>query len=779
MTGETERVAHQVPLMTPEVVEGVVDHLLYIGYDENTVLRMAIASDEEEPVTALGKALFGVRPGESLRLHGLWNQHPRHGRQFKVERCERTMPSSERAIRLYLASGMIRGIGRVLASAIVDAFGEQTLQVIDCEPERLLKVHNIGSKRLRRIVAAWQDQKAIAEIMVFLQGLAITPGLAVKIYATYADTEDDPIDIVRKTPYRLCRDIRGIGFRNADRIALAVGQPKHGDERLQAALLHELDKAGAEGHCHLPVRALLTRTRQLLSDDDPATADFLDNAVLRHALDVLQRQGEVVTETLPIPVLDGTDALVDTEIAQLPHWYRDETRLAEHVRRLLDSRSALAELSPWAEQLTTLAEIGTAGLTDEQRQAIHYALTQPLSILTGGPGCGKTHTLRTLVEMADEAGAVVALAAPTGKAAKRLEETCGQDAMTVHRLIRPPEGDSLFDHASVLETADVVVVDEASMLDLSLARRLLSAVRDGCHLLLVGDTNQLPSVAPGRVLRDLLDVAGIPRTRLTKVFRQQDDSAAIVTNAYRILRGEFPHEDHKAFWNRPHSVPDDIAHRVVELVSKVLPGHFGVRPEDVQVLCPGKRDVAGLTDLNLRLQQRLNPPAPDKPQHYHGSSAFRLGDRVQQIRNNPKRGETGVFNGTSGLITMVDLEGHHLTVTFADGETANYSFSDLDELIHAYALTVHRSQGSEYPYVIVPMINSAGPMLLQRNLLYTAVTRARHGVLLIGQTEAVERALANNRTQRRHTALKHRITQQEPAIPAPRGQTSAGQLTLS
>lgn len=768
--------SEQVPLDAPDVIEGVVDHLLHVGYDERTVLRLGVTGGDEESVTAVGRALFGVRPGESLRLHGAWTCHPRHGRQFKAERCERTMPADERAIRLYLASGLIRGIGPVLASAIVDIFGEQTLKIIDAEPQRLLEVHGIGQVRLGRIAAAWQEQKAIAEIMVFLQGLQITPVLAVKIYTAYADTDDDPMRIVRRTPYRLCRDVHGVGFHNADRIALAVGIPKHSDARFQAALLHELDQAGASGHCHLPVRVLIARTRQLLSDDDPASAEILDDAVLRHALEALRGQGEVVTETLPLPVLDGTDTVADMEIAMLPHRHRDETQLAFHVRRLLGSTSPLAGLAPWTERLAALTGQETAGLTDEQHQAILSALTRPLSVLTGGPGCGKTHTLRTLVEVADEAGAVVALAAPTGKAAKRLEETCGQAAMTVHRLIRPPDGDSLFDHAGVLESADLVIIDEASMLDLALARRLFAAVRDGCHLLLVGDIDQLPSVGPGRVLRDLLDVEDIPRTRLTKVFRQHDDSAAIVINAHRILRGELPQDDPKAFWNRPVSTAEDIAQRVVDLVTHRMPQHFAIRPEDIQVLCPGKKNIAGMTDLNLRLQQTLNPPADDKPQHYHGGTAFRLGDRIQQVRNNPHRGETGVFNGSSGTITAVDLEAHQLTVTFHDGETATCPFTDLDELVHAYALTVHRSQGSEYPYVIVPMISAAGVMLLQRNLLYTAVTRAREGVMLIGQSEAVERAIANNRTQRRNTALTHRITHTDTAVPAPRLRTPSGQL---
>ncbi|MET8012944.1 ATP-dependent RecD-like DNA helicase [Streptomyces sp. NPDC005271] len=759
-------------------VDGVVDHLVHVTYDHHTVLRLAVTDDTPGPqtVTAVGKALFGTQPGESLRLTGTWTHHPRYGRQFKTEVCERTWPATLRAIRLYLASGMIHGIGETLATAIVDQFGDQTLHVIDAAPMRLLEVHGIGPTRLERITLAWRTQKAIAEIMVFLQGLNISAHLAVKIYQTYTDTDQSPMEMIRQTPYHLCRDVQGIGFETADRIALAVGIPKHSDQRLQAALLHTLTGARTRGDCHLPECILLARTRHLLSDDDPTTADILDDPVLRQALDALRASGDTVVEELPAPAPEDADTFHPVTTVSLTSMYRAETGLAEDILRLHHAPPTLVASADWTDLLTQAVP---EGLTREQRQAVLTALTGPLSVLTGGPGCGKTHTLRTLVTLADKVGITIALAAPTGKAAKRMEETTGQVAMTVHRLISsrpntsdPPDDDTL------LKATDLVVIDEASMLDVQLAARLTAAIRTGCHLLLVGDTDQLPSVGPGRVLRDLLAVPDIPRTQLTHVFRQDDGSAAIIDNAHRILHGLPPQPAARVFSCRPLEDPEAIAEHIVELVATHIPHHFDAAPGDIQVLCPAKRHATGTLALNTRLQTRLNPPAPDKPQHHHDGHTFRLGDRVLQIRNQPHRGNNGVFNGSTGTITAIDTDAHQLTVTLTDGEPVPYLFTDLDELLHAYALTVHRSQGSEYPYLVIPMTTSAG-QLLQRNLLYTAVTRARRGVMLIGQPSAVHRALANTHTRRRFTALEHRIRHQTTATPRSRAVHTVGQLALS
>ncbi|MGX8910221.1 SF1B family DNA helicase RecD2 [Streptomyces netropsis] len=762
-------------------IDGVVDHLVHVTYDQHTILRLTLADDapDQQSVTAVGKALFGAQPGESLRLTGQWIRHPRYGRQFKTTVCERTWPATLRAMRLYLASGMIHGIGEVLASAILDRFGEQTLHVIDTDPQRLLDVHGIGPTRLTRITDAWQTQKAIAEIMVFLQGLNISAHLAVKIYQTYTATDQNPMATVRHTPYQLCRDVHGIGFETADRIALAVGIPKHSDQRLQAALLHTLNQARSQGDCHLPERVLLARTRHLLRDEDPATEEILEDTVLRQALDAVRATGETVLEELPVPVTEEADLFHSVTAVSLAWMHRAEAGLAEDILRLHHAPPHLADRTDWPHLLTQTAASST--LTSEQQQGILSALTHPVSLLTGGPGCGKTHTLRTLVTLARQAGAKIALAAPTGKAAKRLEETTGQSAMTVHRLIGTPLAAPEPDHdtplaTADLATADLVVIDEASMLDVQLAAKLAAAVPSGCHLLLVGDTDQLPSVGPGRVLRDLLAVPGIPRTRLTQVFRQDDGSSAIVDNAHRILRGLPPQAAPGVFGCRPLHHPESIAEHVVELVATLIPQHFDTAPEDIQVLCPARRHAAGSLDLNTRLQARLNPPSPGKPEHHHEGQTFRLGDRVLQIRNQPHRGTSGVFNGATGSITAIDTENQHLTVTHHDGEPVSYPFTDLDEILHAYALTVHRSQGSEYPYVVIPITTSAG-QLLQRNLLYTAVTRARRGVMLIGQPTAVHRALTNTRTRHRLTALEHRIARQTATTCHPPRSGPAGQLT--
>ncbi|WP_275559159.1 ATP-dependent RecD-like DNA helicase [Streptomyces sp. 5-6(2022)] len=749
------------PTLGEESIDGIVSHLLYIGYDQRTVLRLALAASgtdtDVDEVTALGSALFGCKPGESLRLTGVWADHPRHGRQFKVRLCERTMPAGVRAIRLYLASGMIRGIGPILASSIVDRFGEETLNVIDTAPDQLLQVFGIGAKRLAGILEAWREQRAIAELMVFLQGLGIFPTLAVKIYQHYSKVDQNPLTAVRNSPYTLCRDVRGIGFVTADRIALAGGIPKHSQERLQAALLATLDQSVTRGDCHLSTEDLMNRTRRLLKDDDRATVRFLHGDVLGGALADLRRSGYVVMESIPLRVEEGVDVFRSVDIVSNPRMHRAESALAHHVMGMLstDTRTTAA---PWQQCLDATPEAGD--LTSEQRQGVLNAFTRPLSVLTGGPGCGKTHTLRTVVELADSAGLKIALGAPTGKAAKRLEQLTGQPAQTVHRLLHAPEGNTLFDHSSMLEAAQLVVVDEASMLDVQLAAQLFGKIPHGCHLLLVGDTDQLPSVGPGLVLRDLLAVPAIPRTRLTKIFRQADASSAIVDNAHRVLHGHRPIAGPPTFSMYPRLDRDALADDVVRFVTS---RPKDVSAEEIQVLCPSKKHAAGLTDLNIRLQAALNPPMANKAEQHHDGRVLRTGDRVVQTRTNR---HLGVLNGSTGVITAIETDAARLTVDF-EGLTIVYPFTDLDDLLHSYAMTVHRSQGSEYPYVIIVLPESV-PALLTRNLLYTAITRARSRVFLLYQDRAVSWAVNNISSNRRNTALEHRIARGDMAVPSSR-----------
>ncbi|GAQ54863.1 ATP-dependent RecD-like DNA helicase [Streptomyces acidiscabies] len=745
-----------------ECIEGVVGHVLYISHDQTTLLRITLTADDDAPeaeVTAKGMALFGCKPGESLRLTGTWTLHPRYGRQFAARRCERTLPAGVRAIRLYLASGLIRGIGAAMAQAIVHRFADQTLHIIDTDPEQLLEVFGIGPKRLAGILEAWAEQKAVAELMVILQGLGISPNLAVKIYDHYHKAGRNPLAVVQETPYSLCREVRGIGFHTSDSIALASGVPKHSAERLQAALLAALDSSVAKGDCHLAEGDLLKRTRDLLEDNDPATGLILHDDVLGEALTVLRRIGHVVMESIPLRVREDLDTFHAVDTVSTPRMHRAETILAEHTRRLLDANQSSLN-GRWEKALEALPEAGT--LTSEQRRGVLGAFTHTLSVLTGGPGCGKTHTLRTVVALAGGLGLTVALAAPTGKAANRLAQMSGQEAHTVHRLLRAPEGDTLFDHSSPLASADLIVIDEASMLDVQLAAELFTKVPTGSRLLLVGDVDQLPSVGPGLVLRDLLAVPAIPRTRLTTIFRQGNDSTSIVDNAHLILNGDRPQHARGTFEMSPWQSGENIADEVVRLVRN-RPTHVSL--DDIQVLCHTKRRDAGIVDLNMRLQQALNPAAPDKAEHHHDGRVLRVGDKVVQTRT---LREISLFNGTTGVIRSIDAEAAQLRIDF-EGQELAYPFPELDGLLHAYAMTVHRAQGSEYPYVIIALPWTA-PLLLTRNLLYTAVTRARLRVFLLFQQEAVQRALDNRSGNRRNTALEHRISRRITQVPAPRAE---------
>ncbi len=719
------------------VLEAVLERLTYVNEETGyTVAR--VATDRGGDLLTVVGALLGAQPGETLRLSGRWSSHPKFGRQFEVESYTTVLPATVQGIQRYLGSGLIKGIGPRFAERIVDHFGVDTLQVIEETPGRLVEVPGLGPKRTAMITKAWAEQKAIKEVMVFLQGVGVSTSLAVRIYKKYGDGS---ISVVRHEPYRLAADVWGIGFKTADTIAQAVGIPHDSPERVKAGLQYTLSEAAEDGHCYLPQPQLLADAGKILGVPADLTERSLDELVAAEG---------VVREELPGPV----------QAVYLVPFHRAERSLAGSLRRLRDDRAdrmpAFADVD-WDKALAWLRRQTGNDLAPEQEQAVRLALTNKVAVLTGGPGCGKSFTVSSIIALARAKRAKITLVAPTGRAAKRLAELTGHEAATVHRLLQlRPGGEPSFDRDRPLD-CDLLVVDEASMLDLILANKLVRAVPPGAHLLLVGDVDQLPSVGAGEVLRDLLAAEGIPRVRLTHVFRQAQQSG-VVTNAHRINAGKPPVTvGLPDFFLFPTEDPQTTAELTVDVTCRRMPARFGLDPRrDIQVLAPMHRGPAGAGMLNTLLQQALTPGREGLPERRMGGRVFRVGDKVTQIRNNYDKGTAGVFNGTLGVVTALSLDDQTLTVRTDEDESIGYDFDELDELAHAYAMTIHRSQGSEYPAVVIPLTTSAW-MMLQRNLLYTAVTRAKRLVVLVGSRRALAAAVRTVGAGRRHTALAHRL----------------------
>ncbi|WP_329420745.1 SF1B family DNA helicase RecD2 [Streptomyces sp. NBC_01268] len=727
------------------VLEGVLERITYANEESGyTVARVDTGRGSGDLLTVVG-ALLGAQPGESLRMEGRWGSHPQYGRQFTVENYTTVLPATIQGIRRYLGSGLVKGIGPVFADRITTHFGLDTLQVLEEAPKRLIEVPGLGPKRTKNIAAAWEEQKAIKEVMVFLQGVGVSTSIAVRIYKKYGDSS---ISVVRNQPYRLAADVWGIGFLTADRIAQAVGIPHDSPDRVRAGLQYALSQSTDQGHCFLPEERLIADAVKLLQ---------VDTGLVIECLGELAEDPEgVVRETVP-----GPEGLPVTAVFLVP-FHRAELSLAGQLRRLLgaaeDRLPAFRDVA-WDKALAWLADRTGASLAPEQEEAVRLALTRKVAVLTGGPGCGKSFTVRSIVELARAKRAKVVLAAPTGRAAKRLAELTGAEASTVHRLLElKPGGDAAYDRDRPLD-ADLVVVDEASMLDLLLANKLVKAVAPGAHLLLVGDVDQLPSVGAGEVLGDLLAPGSpVPAVRLTRIFRQAQQSG-VVTNAHRINEGLPPVTTGLPdFFLFAEEETEDAARVAVEVASRRIPAKFGLDPRrDVQVLAPMHRGPAGAGALNGLLQQAITPARPDLAEKRFGGRVFRVGDKVTQVRNNYEKGANGVFNGTVGVVASLDPVEQRLVVRTDEDEEVPYDFDELDELAHAYAVTIHRSQGSEYPAVVIPVTMSAWTML-QRNLLYTAVTRARKLVVLVGSRRAITQAVRTVSAGRRFTALAHRLT---------------------
>ncbi|MFG2600775.1 ATP-dependent RecD-like DNA helicase [Streptomyces sp. NPDC048462] len=727
------------------VLEGVLERITYANEENGyTVARVDTGRGANDLLTVVG-SLLGAQPGESLRMEGRWGSHSQYGKQFTVENYTTILPATIQGIRRYLGSGLIKGIGPVMADRITTHFGVDTLDIIEQQPKRLVEVPGLGPKRTKMIAAAWEEQKAIKEVMVFLQGVGVSTSIAVRIYKKY---DDASISVVKNEPYRLAADVWGIGFLTADKIAQAVGIPHDSPERVKAGLQYALSQSTDQGHCYLPEERLIADAVKLLQ---------VDTGLVIECLAELAEDPEgVVREKVPSP--EGGEPV--TAVYLVP-FHRAEIALAAQVRRLLrtpEERMPAFGGVDWDKALKWLAGRTGATLAPEQEAAVRLALSRKVAVLTGGPGCGKSFTVRSIVELARAKKAKVVLAAPTGRAAKRLSELTGAEASTVHRLLElKPGGDAAYDRDRPLD-ADLVVVDEASMLDLLLANKLVKAVAPGAHLLLVGDVDQLPSVGAGEVLRDLLADGGpVPAVRLTTIFRQAQKSG-VVTNAHRINSGVPPiTQGLSDFFLFVEDETEDAGVLAVDVAARRIPAKFGLNPRrDVQVLAPMHRGPAGAGHLNGLLQQAITPARPDLPEKRFGGRVFRVGDKVTQIRNNYDKGENGVFNGTVGVVTALDLDEQKLTVLTDEDEEIGYDFDELDELSHAYAMTIHRSQGSEYPAVVIPVTRSAW-MMLQRNLLYTAVTRAKKLVVLVGSRQAIGQAVRTVSAGRRCTALDYRL----------------------
>ena len=736
------------------VLEGVLERITYANEETGyTIARVATERTGPDLLTVVGP-LLGAQVGESLRLTGRWSSHPKYGKQFQVHSYTTVLPATIQGIRRYLGSGLIKGIGPTMAERMVAHFGTDILSIIEEQPGRLVEVHGLGPKRTQRIADAWEEQKAIKEVMVFLSGIGVSTSLAVRIYKAYAD---DSIAVVRSEPYRLASEVWGIGFKTADTIAQAVGIPHDSPERIKAGLQYTLSQAADNGHCYLPEPDLIGEATKILQ---------VDQELIGPCLDELAAEEGVVREDVPA----SRDPSASTVPAvYLVPFHRAERSLAGGILDVLNASQerlpAFADVD-WQKALGWLRSRTGQDLAPGQQEAVKLALTSKVAVLTGGPGCGKSFTVRSVVELATAKNATVVLVAPTGRAAKRLAELTGHEASTVHRLLElQPGGDPRYDRDHPLD-ADLVVVDECSMMDVILANKLIKAIPDGAHLLLVGDVDQLPSVGAGEVLRDLLAAeqhpAGAPDPHLPP------------SPTVRHRRQRPPHQPR----------PTPAAHRLSRLLLVHLRPRRRLRP------APGRGDRRSSSSTSspaasppssgstrsamFRSSRRCTVAPPARAlstpccktrsprnatgtlEKRYGDRVFRVGDKVIQLRNNYTKGKAGIFNGTVGIVTGLSLQEQTVTVLTDEDEQIDYDFAELDELAHAYAITIHRSQGSEYPAVVIPLTTSSW-MMLQRNLLYTGVTRAKQLIVLVGSRRALAQAVRTPGAGRRHTALTHRL----------------------
>ncbi|MBW4617688.1 MAG: ATP-dependent RecD-like DNA helicase [Desmonostoc vinosum HA7617-LM4] len=729
-----------------ETITGVVERLTFYSQESGYSVARLVRSRATELTTIVG-SFANIQPGQTLQLTGFWRDHPQYGPQFQVVQYSETKPATITGIEKYLGSGLIKGVGPVTAKRIVAHFGLETLEIIDNQIERLVEVQGIAKKRIKLIQTAWQTQKAIKEVMVFLQGHGVSTTYAVKIYKQY---KDEAIATVTHNPYQLATDIYGIGFLTADKIARNIGVAPDSEFRYRAGLIHALAEAAENGHCYLPQPELIEQVTKLLTTESHEPSIEAGANIIKE----MGRTEELIRES----------SAEKTLLCYQPSFFYTEQNIAQLVHKLLGSPIPIdmVRVRDWIERFTTSRRIS---LSEQQQQAVEMAAYSRVMILTGGPGCGKTFTTHTIVSLWKAMGKSIALAAPTGRAAQRLSEMTGLEAKTIHRLLEFDPSNMGFKRNSdnpLPHTA--IIVDEASMLDLFLANSLLKAVAVGAQLLLVGDIDQLPSVGPGNVLADLINSLTVPVVRLTQVFRQAQASA-IVTKAHSINRGQYPTIEpisdnpvSDCLWHGGGFEPEHGVQAICELVTDLIP-RLGFNPAtDVQVLCPMTRGVVGTRNLNGVLQQLINPPALDKVEINRGGIILREGDRIIQQTNDYNR---EVFNGDLGIIEGIDTEEQEVMVRYSE-RTVVYDYADLNEIALAWCVTVHKSQGSEYPVVIMPLYMQHF-IMLSRNLFYTGLTRARKLAIIIGSKKAISLAVRSCDDQERYTRLQQRLLNIEAA----------------
>jgi len=712
-----------------EVLAGLVERVVFHNPENGFCVLKIEARGHREPVTIVGHAPL-ISAGEFVQASGSWANDRTHGIQFRASFLKATAPTTPAAIEKYLGSRMIRGIGPVYAKKLVQAFGDSVFDIIENNPGRLRRVPGIGAKRAKQIAADWAAQRTIREIMLFLHDHGVGTARAVRIHKTYGA---DAVRLISQDPYRLARDVRGIGFKSADQIAMRLGIDKAAMIRVRAGISHALAEAMDDGHCGLPVEELVPVAETLLE----VPAGLVETALAEEIA-----VGHVVA-----------DEVEGRRCVFLAALYEAERDIAERLKALAAGRPSWAAIDidkavPWVEQRTKLR------LADSQKEAIRVAVGSKAMVVTGGPGVGKTTLVNSLLKILRAKSVEVVLCAPTGRAAKRLSDSTGLDAMTIHRLLEadPAAGGFRRDESFPLD-CDLLVIDETSMVDVPLMRAVLRALPEKAALLLVGDVDQLPSVGPGQVLADIIGSGAVPVVRLTEIFRQSAASR-IIANAHRINQGEMPELDPVEggdFFFIEAADAEDGVRKILALVKERIPKRFGFDPvRDIQVLCPMNRGGLGARSLNLELQQALNPPGEARIERF--GQIFGPGDKVMQVENDYDR---DVYNGDLGIVTGLDAEAGGLAVDF-DGRTVSYASGELDELALAYATTIHKSQGSEYTAIVMPLTMQHYPML-QRNLVYTGITRGKRLVVIVGQKRALAMAVRGGQQKRRWSKLRERL----------------------